>query len=932
MTQDPVTFFADWLAGRPKDSRVALAVDPDRLISASGLSLGRNAVNDKTGRQWQVAVFRGDDLAFRLRFRKAFAAGPTVIVLTRGEGTDGKIDVSHVADILSKNEGGEPLDLSLPAFLWRLCPKINFPPQELRRHKDVLLARLQSVPEAARKVVERWGRPDDWGRGQVSAMLILASHPELTLGDLWPDETEPTDFLVHALRLLLGHQGLVEDREIMLDVIREAARPQVRGHLPWIETAPEEMAAILVLRRYAADLNLQNPANQMSGLQIFSPDFAISEMEPLTLHVAKKLAAEKRTWARIEELAERFLTPKRLQRVMDLLPTTQRTAESLAKFIALPGIFPAVLRQHLRLAILEFLKKPGSPDTAWVRRLEHHPLMSERSECLTARALECRSAIQLLIVVRQIEERLSMPVPQFKHADAVLDWYVQRAHHRLEMDLSQARHHLEALEDADIANTGIDFLFGSGDDLNPSPHSLKGRVRARLEELDRQLAAFVREDAESFERGHRSAVRLISERIGPAVEAAKAGGLHGRVWILLFDGMRFDTWEAVLQPILAEHFAIEGSPCFAVLPSYTQVARTSLFAGCLPSEWRGYKGDPTKDEETLLARNLGLTQQERGKLRFVTEADTAKARMTMGFADTHAKEINLLIYPISDDCHDFRGDLAQFNNKIRIEVLGDKVQGVRGILDDLLRRVRPGDTVLATSDHGFAELLAGDSVVVTEAEVRTAGGTPQDDVRFRYVRGFRPANASDPVRVPGIPNDFFVTVGRTWFRREGSKNVPRYEHGGLSLSEVVIPAAVLRRVTEKEARAEFVEIPSAPLVVDEDAQAEFSCAVENVGNVPVEIDLRAESNLGEEPLSYRGRLLPRSKYGAKVVITGNYGETVAHAPDPTATLTAVTLRLRHTDTTGSWRDALDGIITVGVKVKPRKTRLTTDALKEFDDI
>ena len=70
-------------------------------------------------------------------------------------------------------------------------------------------------------------------------------------------------------------------------------------------------------------------------------------------------------------------------------------------------------------------------------------------------------------------------------------------------------------------------------------------------------------------------------------------------------GMRFDNWETVVQPILAEHFAITGQPCFCVLPSYTQVARTSLFAGCLPSEWRGYTGRPTKNETTLVARNLG---------------------------------------------------------------------------------------------------------------------------------------------------------------------------------------------------------------------------------------------------------------------------------------------------------------------------------------
>jgi hypothetical protein len=75
---------------------MAIAIDADRLVCESGL-LGRNTILDKKGREWQVVVFRGDDLAFRLRFRKAAAHPATVVVLTRGEGTDEKIDVRTYA-------------------------------------------------------------------------------------------------------------------------------------------------------------------------------------------------------------------------------------------------------------------------------------------------------------------------------------------------------------------------------------------------------------------------------------------------------------------------------------------------------------------------------------------------------------------------------------------------------------------------------------------------------------------------------------------------------------------------------------------------------------------------------------------------------------------------------------------------------------------
>jgi CRISPR/Cas system type I-B associated protein Csh2 (Cas7 group RAMP superfamily) len=35
---------------------------------------------------------------------------------------DEKIDVSCITDVLARNEGGDPLDLSVPAFFKRLYP------------------------------------------------------------------------------------------------------------------------------------------------------------------------------------------------------------------------------------------------------------------------------------------------------------------------------------------------------------------------------------------------------------------------------------------------------------------------------------------------------------------------------------------------------------------------------------------------------------------------------------------------------------------------------------------------------------------------------------------------------------------------------------------------------------------------------------------
>ena len=330
---------------------------------------------------------------------------------------------------------------------------------------------------------------------------------------------------------------------------------------------------------------------------------------------------------------------------------------------------------------------------------------------------------------------------------------------------------------------------------------------ARLRQLDEALASFVRASPEQFGRGPRSARGFLREKID--LGQISAGTMPGRVWVIIFDGMRFDTWETVVKPVLAEFFEIEEAPHFCVLPSYTAFARAGLLAGALPTEWKGFKGNFSDSEPQLFAVNMGLNAQEaKSKLRFVTEADTTKSRAKLNFADKDATLLNVLIYPVSDDaCHDFGGDFASFNNKIRSDLFGNKSGGVRGILDDLLKRIGPQDTVVLSSDHGFVELLPGDAVQVSKAEAEKAGTTLEATVRWRYVEGFAPTADARGRRNFRRQGDNMDGPDPSMVLPRGRKGMPRYTHGGLSMAEVVVPGVLLRRVTEKEARVELIDLP-----------------------------------------------------------------------------------------------------------------------------
>jgi len=42
---------------------------------------------------------------------------------------------------------------------------------------------------------------------------------------------------------------------------------------------------------------------------------------------------------------------------------------------------------------------------------------------------------------------------------------------------------------------------------------------------------------------------------------------------LIFDGMRLDSWDLVIKPILENHFQIEDKTYLTSLPSITDIAR-----------------------------------------------------------------------------------------------------------------------------------------------------------------------------------------------------------------------------------------------------------------------------------------------------------------------------------------------------------------------
>lgn len=915
------------LSGRPEGTRVVLVLDPDRLIEWS------RAITDSQGRAWQVVLYRGDDVATRRAWQKAWESGsPLCFALARPEGDDEPLDASYLADLVSRAEG-DILDLSLTGYFHALFPRVNPPENVLREYGREFVANGAGFMRSYPMLKERWGEPDSWSRGQFLAALLLSRYEDLSLPEVWCDEVEPAGFAAHVVWLLCQDQFQPEDLRLLRDVCWESSRI-ARGcpELSWVDVQQDavdafrkEVAAFLVLRRALCKCvpqHLDALLRAKLRFTTFDPEAAA----PLADEIIRLLQTEDR-WPAIQRMADSYLDPTKMSSVAALVEANSGTVHELITSGEVPAAF---VRHFLRRMLMQrFQGSAAWPN--WIAGLWDRTdgRLRDRTESESERA--CASLAYAVNGLAWVEMKLDSVIPNFSSAEALLDWYVSEQLHRLEYVAAESFAKLEGIDDDELHSAGYAFIM-------KAPDGLRYQVREFLNDLDRRLAVFVAADTQRFLNGPRSAIRIIPNLLRSGRRPAKQ-----RVWILVLDGMRYDTWDQVVRPLLLDHFEIvdgQDKAYFSLLPSKTDIARRGLLAASLGKDWKNFYAKPTKDERVLAARAMGVSQQDFDqKVSFVTDAETTEAREKLRYSEAAARELNVLIYPISDDLGHYHNDtLASLNEKIRQQLVTQ--QGRRGIIDDLRRRVLPEDLVLVTSDHGFQELFPEEQIEISRLDARNAGGS-DEDVVYRYLKlPTPPALPADAcmrldweeqdhtgrkIRVP-----YMLAVGGNWFQRERGRPT-RFSHGGVSLAEMTIPGTLLRPIRAKRARIEFIDLPHE-LSVEEDAVASFSFDLVNSGNVESAYAITVKTNTGKQLVNRQGVLPPAQRQQIKLRVTGEYSLDANRNVVPSKTTTAIILTLEHTDLGERMAAPDHGRQVITVNVAPKAAKLDTTALSAFDDV
>jgi CheY-like chemotaxis protein len=300
---------------------------------------------------------------------------------------------------------------------------------------------------------------------------------------------------------------------------------------------------------------------------------------------------------------------------------------------------------------------------------------------------------------------------------------------------------------------------------------------------------------------------VFKEKIFPLVDQQR------KVFVILMDNLRLDQWRR-LYPIINEYYITEDDSLFcAILPTATQYARNSMFAGLMPREiasmhpqlWVNddIEGAKNSNEEELMKRHLARLSK---KYRFYYEK-IIHARTGKKLVDNFT---NLLQYDLVVIIYNFIDLLSHANTELEMirELAGDDSAYRSLVLSwfqhsqllDFIKMLAEKDvTVVFTTDHGSIRVnnpikVIGDKK--TSPNLRYKMGknlnyNPREVLEIRDpFQAHLPKSDVSSGYIFSMNADFFAYPNNYNYYVSYYRNT--YQHGGISMEEMIVPVVVMR--------------------------------------------------------------------------------------------------------------------------------------------
>ncbi len=304
-------------------------------------------------------------------------------------------------------------------------------------------------------------------------------------------------------------------------------------------------------------------------------------------------------------------------------------------------------------------------------------------------------------------------------------------------------------------------------------------------------------------------VDVVAEHIYPLLLAKK------QLYFVIIDCMRLDQWLAI-EPILANYYDVTKHYYYSILPTATPYARNALFSGLYPGEiaksypelWKpGTADDQSKNryERQLLDRQLrkmGLSLNPEPKYVKILDVEEA--------ADVYRKLSSYFDTPLTSMVFNFLDILAHGRSESEIlqEIAPDESAFrslmrswfLHSYLFEILKTLSQRDVVVVvTTDHG--------SVLCTRGTKAFGKKDTSTNLRYKYGNNLRcDTKQSLLIKKPRefklpeysfnttyiIAKEDYYFVYPTKFHEYQRQYKNSFQHGGISMEEMILPVVVMR--------------------------------------------------------------------------------------------------------------------------------------------